>query len=292
MASLIGESMPPPQQQQQWIYHEKQEAALCGVHAVNSLLQGPYFSAIRFAEIAQALDARERELMFSQGVNTPDAIRFAAAESSNVDASGNFSISVLQTAVHEHSGLTLTRWQSGKRDDPSTAAGFVLNQSDHWFTLRPVFQIWWNLDSTLAKPTKVGPTYLSAFLAQMSMSGYTIFEVDGNVPPPVQPRSGVSGNPNIWGNVTLERQPTWGMRTNWHTVAELLDNSSELRNQISTVESQFGSEEEQLRLAIAASISEQNGSTVVIGSIVQNSHKDDGEEDSDLRAALAMSLTD
>ena len=51
----------------QFIYHEKQSAALCGVHCLNNLLQGPYTNAGSLAEIAHELDAQERELMLSQG---------------------------------------------------------------------------------------------------------------------------------------------------------------------------------------------------------------------------------
>ena len=49
----------------EFIYHEKQAAALCGVHCLNNLLQGPYLNAGVLADIAHELDAAERKLMFS-----------------------------------------------------------------------------------------------------------------------------------------------------------------------------------------------------------------------------------
>lgn len=33
------------------LYHEKQIAALCGVHCINTLLQGPYFSELDLAQV-------------------------------------------------------------------------------------------------------------------------------------------------------------------------------------------------------------------------------------------------
>ncbi len=33
------------------LYHETQVAALCGVHAINTLLQGPVFSEIDLAQV-------------------------------------------------------------------------------------------------------------------------------------------------------------------------------------------------------------------------------------------------
>jgi ataxin-3 len=45
-----------------WIYHEQQEALLCGQHALNNLVQAAVFSANSLAEIAHQLD--EMELTF------------------------------------------------------------------------------------------------------------------------------------------------------------------------------------------------------------------------------------
>ena len=105
----------------EFIYHEKQSAALCGVHCLNNLLQGPYTNAGALAEIAHELDAQERALMMSAGVDTPDALRYAASESINVDASGNFSITVLRTALQNSHSLQLERRLASNQQDPSAA---------------------------------------------------------------------------------------------------------------------------------------------------------------------------
>ena len=52
---------PPPMSES--IYHEKQLSALCGVHALNNLLQGPYYGAGDLADVARAIDARELALL-------------------------------------------------------------------------------------------------------------------------------------------------------------------------------------------------------------------------------------
>lgn len=54
---------------------------LCGQHALNALLQGPYFSAVDLSDIGRGLDDREKELMLAAGADTEDAIRFAAEDS-------------------------------------------------------------------------------------------------------------------------------------------------------------------------------------------------------------------
>eukprot|EP00310_Coccolithus_braarudii_P001859 CAMPEP_0183378040 /NCGR_PEP_ID=MMETSP0164_2-20130417/124663_1 /TAXON_ID=221442 /ORGANISM="Coccolithus pelagicus ssp braarudi, Strain PLY182g" /LENGTH=137 /DNA_ID=CAMNT_0025555577 /DNA_START=125 /DNA_END=534 /DNA_ORIENTATION=+ len=45
------------------MYHEQQLSALCGVHALNNLMQGPFFGAGDLGEIAARLDLLERELL-------------------------------------------------------------------------------------------------------------------------------------------------------------------------------------------------------------------------------------
>ena len=46
------------------VYFEKQgRDNLCGLHCLNSLLQGPFFDEISLSQIAQALDKEEAELL-------------------------------------------------------------------------------------------------------------------------------------------------------------------------------------------------------------------------------------
>ena len=46
-----------------WIYHERQEALLCGQHALNNLVQGNAFQPGLLAEIAHQLDQMELNFM-------------------------------------------------------------------------------------------------------------------------------------------------------------------------------------------------------------------------------------
>ena len=71
---------------------QTQVSALCGVHTLNTLMQGPYFSEVDLATIGTGLDAIERSMMEEGGVDNPDFLRFLAEDSGNVAADGNFSI--------------------------------------------------------------------------------------------------------------------------------------------------------------------------------------------------------
>ena len=66
------------------LYHEKQVSMLCGVHALNSLLQGPYFTAHDLGAIAQEFDAKEKALMREAGVDSADFLRYMAVRASCV----------------------------------------------------------------------------------------------------------------------------------------------------------------------------------------------------------------
>jgi hypothetical protein len=60
---------------------------------------------------------------------------------------------------------------------------FICNHESHWLTVRRLGQQWFNLNSLLKKPELISDTYLSLFLHQLQMEGYSIFVVVGVVPP-------------------------------------------------------------------------------------------------------------
>jgi Ataxin-3 len=91
------------------VYHEAQVAGLCGVHCLNTLLQGPYFTEIDLMSIAHEFDKKEKEVMAEAGTETNDFIKFVAVrsfscaseilthlqeDSGNVADDGNYSIQV------------------------------------------------------------------------------------------------------------------------------------------------------------------------------------------------------
>lgn len=68
---------------------------------------------------------------------------------------------------------------------PSTQMGFILNQSQHWYALRRFGRVspdpaldadpgdghWFNLNSFLTKPERIGKLYLGMFLQQAETEG-------------------------------------------------------------------------------------------------------------------------
>jgi ataxin-3 len=163
-----------------FVYHERQEALLCGQHCINNLLQEPEFDAVTLAGIGGDLDKRERSLSAGDlDEASPDG-----EASQNVGVGGNFSIQVLTLALARKS-VQLSSWMSEEnRDrDPLDQKAFVLNRQAHWFTVRKVNGKWWNLNSTLNCPELVTDFALSAFLAQMLAEGFFVYFATGNILP-------------------------------------------------------------------------------------------------------------
>jgi len=238
-----------------FIYHEKQVASLCGQHCLNNLLQGPYFTSFNLADIANELDTQERALRVGDTT---------AFESVNVDDSGNFSLTVLAETIRRSHSLELKRVvpNSPIFQNPQDSKGFVLNLASHWFSIRPLKRqdngevIWFNLNSVNAKPEKIGMFYLSAFLDQMQSSGYSIFEVIGNLP-------------------SQPRDTSMGKFEHWHSFD---NNSKKRKNSALSIDDQL------LQAALEASMQTDNGN--VVGNTLgggDNANKKQSPED--IRAA-------
>ena len=70
---------------------------MCGLHCINALLQSPIFDEVSMAQIAQQLDAEERELLdedslMVSGGNSGGGVGADGYSSQNVANSGNYSI--------------------------------------------------------------------------------------------------------------------------------------------------------------------------------------------------------
>lgn len=185
-----------------YLYQEKQRSALCAVHAINTLLQGPFCNEIDLSEvwlcalflrtviwsagevrskarslsclqIAISLDEMERQLLGDSWVPKEDE--------GNVDASGMFSIQVVSAYLQEMwalQAISLTSPEAATaRADPQQEQAFICNSQEHWFTIRCVYGDWYNFNSLFAAPQQLSPFYLSAFLGSLQEQGYSIYVV-------------------------------------------------------------------------------------------------------------------
>ena len=161
-----------PQKFDRLIYFEKQsDDRLCGMHCINSLLQGPYFDIISLSEIGIELDKKEQSLLGRQNSNH-----------NNVDLSGNYNIQVLTQALNSlgcdviglktHEAISLL-------DNNQNFEALIFNSSSHWFSIRKINGIWFNLNSTnnYPGPEIISDFYLGAFIQGAEDIGYINFLV-------------------------------------------------------------------------------------------------------------------
>lgn len=169
------------------VFHEKQEGSLCAQHCLNALLQGPYFTPVDLATLAQQMDDEERIRMAESGVDSDDYRRFLEQPSGNMDDSGYFSVQVISSALKVW-GLELIPYNSTEpravqaQKNPAEMQAYICNYRDHWFTIRRLGNQWFNLNSLLSGPELISNTYLTMFLAQLQQEGYSIFVVSGKLP--------------------------------------------------------------------------------------------------------------
>ncbi|KAJ9107284.1 hypothetical protein QFC21_000731 [Naganishia friedmannii] len=134
------------------IYHEVQDrdgSMLCAQHCLNNLLQQNLYTAMDLADMATDLDRSENATLGAAEQRT---------QSQNMDDTGFFSISVLEKALQVFD-LSLVRWRS-----PEMAQ----------FQEHPE---WYNLNSFLAHPEWISPTYLKMVLQEAEREGYSVFVV-------------------------------------------------------------------------------------------------------------------
>ena len=109
------------------------------VMRVHRRVQGPEFNEILLAEISRDMDRRERETLQGSGLES---------ESGNVRADGFFSVQVIVQAL-QHRGFSClpvgSSEAAGVMQAPQKEVGFILNRSEHWFSLRRLGPFWFDV---------------------------------------------------------------------------------------------------------------------------------------------------
>ncbi|KAG5243067.1 hypothetical protein OIU77_030166 [Salix suchowensis] len=265
------------------LYHEVQEAKLCAVHCVNTVLQGPFFSEFDLAALASELDSKERQMMQEGNVSSSSAGDYLSAESHNVSLGGDFSIQVLQKAL-EVWDLQVIAFDSPVAEqaqiDPDLENAFICHLHDHWFCIRKVNGEWYNFDSLYAAPQHLSKFYLAAYMDSLKNSGWSIFLVRGNFPKEFPIAS--SEVPNGYGQwVSPEDAERITKSCNTTESPQTIDSTQQGPDPYQEILLEM--EDQDLKAAIAASLMESSQAVarVETGS-PQNDKEDtkDGNEDS------------
>lgn len=235
------------------LYHEVQEAKLCAVHCVNTVLQGPFFLEFDLAALAADLDREERQMM-------KDSVGgdFHSEESHNVSMGGDFSIQVLQKAL-EVWDLQVIPLNSPVAEpaqiDPELENAFICHLQDHWFCIRKVNGEWYNFDSLYAAPEHLSKFYLSAYLDSLKGAGWSIFLVRGNFPKECPLTSESSNGYGQWLTPEDCVRILKACNTKGESSSRALDSN---RQQSFSEEELLAMEDEDLKAAIAASLTDSD----------------------------------
>ena len=151
----------------QHIYHEKQRLRLCGLHAINSLLQRPVFDENRLNLIGNSLFATESKLRCNEPFIT----------NHYYNKFGDYSIDVLREAL-QLKDIILRRIND--LSALADAQAFIIHSNDHWFSLRKFDGHWVNLNSTLDRPTVIEHIHIQSFLN--SLTEPSVYVIDGDLP--------------------------------------------------------------------------------------------------------------
>lgn len=191
------------------VYFEKQGGdRLCGVHCLNSLLQGPIFTQVDLNKFAAELDKEESALLTAEEkAAQPRSMTISSLlnrpQSHNVDDTGNFSLGVLEKALKSRYSLVVENAarrdiiQSINRDGFEAHDGFVIHLRDHWFSARaipnpsyPGVREWYFLDSLKNGPQPVTENDLWGTVQGLIQSGSNVFSISGGrLPLPIQSSS-------------------------------------------------------------------------------------------------------
>jgi Ataxin-3 len=122
--------------------------------------------------------------------------------SGNVDPSGNFSIEVLRSALITQYNLSLPNIRQEKvmdGKDVTDVEGFICNREAHWFAIRKINGRFWNLNSTLEKPTLISHFGLATEIQGLQNQGYSVFCISDGLPAECYTKAGRSrGLPQYW----------------------------------------------------------------------------------------------
>ncbi|KNZ55515.1 hypothetical protein VP01_265g17 [Puccinia sorghi] len=231
-----------------YIYCEKQEpgSMLCAQHALNNLLQSAIWSPEDLAEIARDLDSIEHSHLQDDrsAQNNSTEANNRPVKNSNCDDSGFFSVQVIDHALHRL-GLRIISWRSEEMKAMHDYPEF--GQSvDRWYNLNSMAE-----DS----PKWIGPTFLSMAIAQAEAEGpqpgcLLACQADEQAHQMNQfgYALGGGGSKSSANSTTLRRPREEGT-----------DEASRTRKRMNSETAGVGdlSYDEQIRLAIEASLSQQ-----------------------------------
>lgn len=143
----------------------------------------------------------------------------------------------------------------------TTFEGFICNRSSHWFAIRKINGLFWNLNSTFEKPEQISHFRLAAEIESLRNGGFSVFCVIGSLPPPCKNENELmtKGNPKFWWNEDdlIKGTGSRGYSNSWQNVGNGMRLDGKQTSNPDIVDLEGMTEEEMIAMAVAVSM-EQN----------------------------------
>eukprot|EP00388_Colpodella_angusta_P005442 GDKJ01016830.1.p1 GENE.GDKJ01016830.1~~GDKJ01016830.1.p1 ORF type:complete len:390 (+),score=82.25 GDKJ01016830.1:179-1348(+) len=164
------------------IYWEKQGSDyLCGLHTLNALFQGPAFTEADLKTYANEISKKEQELLAGE--------KNLENENNHANSQGYFSWTVIERALKKNGFSAKSIFHEENKHiwmNPQSQRGFIIHIGDHWYALRQIDGVWYDLNSL--KAPAVIPN-IQNLLVNLRANNATIFVVEGPIFPTADARS-------------------------------------------------------------------------------------------------------
>eukprot|EP00437_Effrenium_voratum_P063875 CAMPEP_0181503332 /NCGR_PEP_ID=MMETSP1110-20121109/56869_1 /TAXON_ID=174948 /ORGANISM="Symbiodinium sp., Strain CCMP421" /LENGTH=169 /DNA_ID=CAMNT_0023632045 /DNA_START=186 /DNA_END=692 /DNA_ORIENTATION=- len=138
------------------------------------MMQAPLYDDSAFRRVAMDLDREERRLMGG-----------ADLDYGNARYDGFYNVQVMQ-AVLAKAGYDMLPISSEaareEKTDTAKEVAFILNKTQHWFSIRRIGQEWFDLNSCMDKPQHYTDADLRWHISEAVRDGYSVFVVRGGFP--------------------------------------------------------------------------------------------------------------
>ncbi|GAW83644.1 ataxin-3 [Plasmodium gonderi] len=226
-----------------YVYWEKQgNDRMCGLHCINTILQGPHYSEDILATIGREIDEKEREFLkvgLNEGNNRNELIR---NNSSNVLDDGFINISVLIECLKRKNILLKNTFEDDLKKIISSDhqdIGYICNLEQHWFSIRKIHNTWYVLDSLKSGPLYIKDINLKYYFNDI-IKKYHVFSVQNMNPYISLPKADINfetKNPNQFYISTNEISEIYGVSNGF--IMEDKFHSNNRANQNSLFSSNF-----------------------------------------------------
>jgi ataxin-3 len=162
--------------------------------------------------------------------------------------------------------LVNTLQENVRHVEITTFDGFICNRSSHWFAIRKINGMFWNLNSTLEKPKQISHFHLATEIESLRNGGFSVFCVTGSLPPPCKNENELTtrGDARFWWKEEdlVKGTGSRGYSNSWENLGNGMRLDGKQASEPDVVDLQGMTEEEMIAMAVEASMQQTEDTTI------------------------------